>query len=95
MIQLMSLVPPVATIVNVSVREGAVAVDPSALLAATSYTAPTSAIQRGSIVVVLPSARIPADGLIVHGESDVDEQVVTGESVPRFVQPGDRVTGGS
>lgn len=56
---------------------------------------PASAVARGDIVVVRPGERIPVDGLLVNGNTQVDESLVTGESLPVEKQPGDLVTGGS
>lgn len=52
-------------------------------------------IQTDDIAVVLPGAKIPADGDIVYGESEIDESIITGESMPVFKQVGDQVIGGS
>ena len=49
----------------------------------------------GDLVVVRPGERIPVDGEVVDGSSDVDESLVTGESVPVAKTPGDPVTGGA
>ncbi|MDE0052686.1 MAG: heavy metal translocating P-type ATPase [Gammaproteobacteria bacterium] len=49
----------------------------------------------GNLVVVRPGERIPVDGEVVDGASDVDESLVTGESVPVAKTPGDAVTGGA
>lgn len=54
---------------------------------------PTSALVVGDVVVVRPGERIPSDGLVQDGSSAVDRSMVTGESVPVEVGPGDRVTG--
>src|SRR5690606_11852148 len=47
------------------------------------------------VVSVRPGERIPVDGLIVSGESAVDESMLTGESIPVAKRPDDRVIGGS
>jgi Cu+-exporting ATPase len=49
----------------------------------------------GDLVVVKPGERVAADGQIHTGESSIDESLITGESLPVFKSPGDRVTGGS
>lgn len=49
----------------------------------------------GSIVVVRPGDRVPADGVIVSGKSALDESALTGESVPRSRGEGDVVLAGS
>ncbi|MEM9875596.1 MAG: heavy metal translocating P-type ATPase [Myxococcota bacterium] len=52
-------------------------------------------IAPGDHVVVRPGERIPVDGVIVRGESDVDASLITGEGVPVARGPGDEVVGGS
>ena len=47
------------------------------------------------VVEIRPGDRIPADGLVISGETAVDESSITGESVPRHRQPGDTVYAGS
>ncbi|QPZ37922.1 heavy metal translocating P-type ATPase [Paramicrobacterium chengjingii] len=47
------------------------------------------------LVIVRPGARVPADGMIEEGTADVDESMVTGESVPISRAPGDRVVAGT
>ncbi|MBF4607641.1 heavy metal translocating P-type ATPase [Curtobacterium sp. VKM Ac-1393] len=54
---------------------------------------PASTLVVGDVVVVRPGERIPSDGLVQDGSSAVDRSMVTGESVPVEVGPGDRVTG--
>ena len=49
----------------------------------------------GDIVVVRPGERVPVDGLVVLGESAVDESMLTGESLPVAKRSGDRVIGGT
>src|SRR6185503_1370978 len=44
---------------------------------------------------VRPGGRVPADGVIVDGEAELDESMVTGESRPVAKAPGDRVVAGT
>ena len=53
------------------------------------------ALRPGTIFHVKPGERIPADGIVVEGQSYADESVLTGESAPRSKQPGDTVICGS
>lgn len=56
---------------------------------------PANAVAVGDIVVVRPGERLPVDGRVLGGRSEVDESLLTGESLPVAKAPGDRVTGGS
>jgi Cu+-exporting ATPase len=56
---------------------------------------PASAVAVGDVVVVRPGERLPVDGTVIGGRSDVDESLLTGESLPVTKSPGDRVTGGA
>jgi heavy metal translocating P-type ATPase len=56
---------------------------------------PIEELRPGSIVVVLPGEKIPADGVVKEGESWVDLSMLTGESVPVDVGPGSEVVGAS
>ena len=56
---------------------------------------PLASVRVGDVVVVRPGERLPVDGEVVDGASQVDESLVTGESLPVARQPGDRVTGGA
>lgn len=49
----------------------------------------------GDIVIVKPGSKIPVDGVIIGGESSVDESMITGESIPLDKVPGDNVIGGT
>jgi P-type Cu+ transporter len=54
---------------------------------------PTARLVVGDIFVVRPGERIATDGLVMEGHSGVDRSLLTGESVPVDVAPGDSVTG--
>ncbi|MGI8478788.1 MAG: heavy metal translocating P-type ATPase, partial [Gaiellaceae bacterium] len=50
-------------------------------------------VARGDLLVVRPGEKIPTDGVIVEGESAVDQSMLTGEPVPVDVGPGSDVAG--
>lgn len=49
----------------------------------------------GQKIRILPGARLPVDGVVVSGRTDIDEAVITGESRPVAKSPGDSVYAGS
>lgn len=50
-------------------------------------------VEAGDLMVVRPGEKIPTDGIVVEGESSVDESMATGESMPMLKKPGDAVIG--
>ena len=76
---LLELAPPMAVVL----RDG------------TEVEIPTAEVQVGDLVLVRPGAKIPVDGLVESGESEVDESMVTGESLPVTKSPGSAVIGAS
>ncbi len=48
----------------------------------------------GDVIVIKPGERVPIDGVIDEGESQLDTAALTGESVPRVVGPGNQVISG-
>ncbi|HKH21930.1 MAG TPA: heavy metal translocating P-type ATPase [Gammaproteobacteria bacterium] len=56
---------------------------------------PVKEVIAGDTVLVRPGEKIAVDGVILEGESVIDESVVTGESVPVDKKPGDSVIGAS
>jgi len=76
---LLDLAPPMAVVV----RDG----EP--------VEVPTAAVVVGDLLLVRPGARVPVDGLVEEGASEVDESMVTGESLPVSKGPGAEVIGAS
>ncbi|NOJ26943.1 MAG: ATPase P [Nitrososphaera sp.] len=74
---LMNLAPPKATVI----RNGK------------QVELPTSEVLVGDIVLIKPGDKIPVDGVVVEGSSDVDESMITGESVSVKKSTGDEVIG--
>jgi P-type Cu2+ transporter len=58
-------------------------------------TVPIRAVKRGETLLIRPGERVPADGLIREGQSELDESLLTGESVPVAKGPGARVAAGT
>jgi Cu+-exporting ATPase len=56
---------------------------------------PAEAVASGEIVVIRPGERLAVDGVVVEGASEVDESLITGESLPVPKAQGDKVTGGA
>ncbi|KAK7201386.1 copper-transporting ATPase-like protein [Novymonas esmeraldas] len=52
-------------------------------------------LKKGAVVRVLAGDRVPVDGTILEGSSELDEQMVTGESLPKWKSPGGEVVGGT
>jgi len=56
---------------------------------------PIEELKVGDVFVVKPGEKIATDGVVVEGVSAIDASMLTGESVPVEVAPGDKVTGGT
>jgi Cu2+-exporting ATPase len=56
---------------------------------------PLDELRVGDVVLVRPGGRVPADGIIVRGEAELDESMITGESRPVLKDEGDRVVAGT
>lgn len=52
-------------------------------------------VEMNDICIVLPGEKIPADGVVIFGSSEVDESLITGESLPVLKKVGDPVVVGS
>ena len=53
---------------------------------------PVADLLVGDEIIVRPGERLPADGTVLAGQTSIDESALTGESLPVFKQPGDKVT---
>lgn len=56
---------------------------------------PVSQLQPGDVVLIRPGEKVPSDGLVVEGESFVNEALLTGESKPVHKETEDKVIGGA
>lgn len=74
---LLDLAPPLATVI----RDGR------------EVELPTAEVAMGDTVVIRPGNKIPVDGEVLEGGSQVDESMLTGESMPVGKKPGDTVIG--
>ena len=74
--KLMNLTPKVAILVTGDGQEKEVS---------------TESLQKGDIFLVKPGSLVPVDGIVLEGNSSVDEAAITGESVPVEKQAGDHV----
>lgn len=48
-------------------------------------------IQRNDVIKILPGAKVPVDGVVIRGQSHVNESMITGEAIPVAKRPGDKV----
>ena len=58
-------------------------------------TVPIDDVEVDDVYVVRPGDRLPLDGVVESGESEIDQSSLTGESVPVAKEPGDEVFGGT
>lgn len=76
---LMNLTPPTARVM----RTGA------------ELEIPLAQVMAGDLVLVGPGEKVPVDGIIVEGSTEIDESMLTGEALPVMKREGDEVTGGT
>lgn len=76
---LLELAPPMAVVI----RDGE------------QVEVPTAEVVAGDVLLIRPGAKVPVDGTVEEGNSEVDESMVTGESLPVSKAPGDSVIGAS
>jgi Cu+-exporting ATPase len=60
-----------------------------------TQTVPSAEIEPGQNLLIRPGARVPVDGVVIEGETEIDEAVVSGESRPVPKTVGDEVVAGS
>ena len=58
-------------------------------------TVPADTLRVGDVVIVRPAERLATDGVVVRGESSIDQAPITGESIPVDVAPGSTVFAGT
>lgn len=75
--KLLDLSPPMALVI----REGS------------EMEIPSNQIKMDDVMIVKPGEKIPTDGIIITGESSIDEKMITGESLPVGKKPDDQVIG--
>lgn len=76
---LMNLTPPTATVLRADVEQ----------------EIPLSQVVVGDVVLVRPGEKVPVDGVISEGTTEIDESMLTGEPLPVLKGEGDAVTGGT
>jgi len=77
--ELVKLIPPTANLVEAS----------------QITEVPTSELKVGDIVLVKPGEKVPIDGVVIEGESSLNEAMITGESKPVSKKAGSNVIGGT
>ncbi len=75
---LMNLTPPEACVVRGGVEA----------------TVPLAQVVAGDRVIVRPGEKVPVDGVVVDGRSEIDESMLTGEALPVLKEPGMRSRAG-
>ena len=51
----------------------------------------TQLIQKNDIIKIVPGTKVPVDGIVIDGQSHVNESMITGEARPVAKRPGDKV----
>lgn len=76
---LMNLTPPKAIVIRAGVEQ----------------EIPLSQVLAGDTVIVKPGEKVPVDGVVISGSTEIDESMLTGEPIPVTKAEGDNVTGGT
>ena len=61
----------------------------------TEADVPLEKVQAGDLLRVRPGEKVPVDGIVIEGQSSIDESMLTGEPIPLEKGPGTRVIGGT
>ncbi|MDB1688212.1 heavy metal translocating P-type ATPase [Enterococcus casseliflavus] len=77
--KLMGLAPKTATIIKDEIE----------------LTIPIEAVVVGDVIITKPGERLPVDGIVISGQTSIDESMLTGESIPVEKKIGDKVIGSS
>ncbi|KAI9197431.1 uncharacterized protein BJ171DRAFT_427961 [Polychytrium aggregatum] len=85
--KLLELTPESATLVTLDDHKNGVILEEKVI--------DVGLVQVGDVLKVQPGDRVPCDGVVVHGQSFVDESMLTGESIPVARSSGDRVMAGT
>ncbi len=75
--------------------QAASADDATSLIESDDIQIPANQVKIGEQLRVLPGEKIPVDGKIIHGQTTLDESMITGESLPVVRQVGDEVVAGT
>ena len=103
--RLMSLAPSMATIYADPLAAEKTAESQSELLLEKSTAkepmtleervVPTELVEAGDVVILRPGSRIPTDGVVIRGQSYIDESMVTGEAMQIHKEPGSQLKAGT
>lgn len=83
--KLIDLAPETATLLTLDGNENVIAENEIS----------TQLIQRNDILKIVPGSKVPVDGVVIRGQSHVNESMITGEARPVSKRPGDKVIGGT
>ncbi len=93
--KLVHLTPRTARRISVAAAGNATAAVTENQAAGAEEIIPAEQVQVGDMLRVLPGEAVPVDGVIVSGETSVNQAVMTGESLPVDKKPGDAVSSGT
>lgn len=65
------------------------------LVDGTEETVDPEELETGDLILVRPGERVPVDGIVIAGNSSLDTAALTGESLPRDIQPGQEIISGT
>ena len=89
---LLELTPKTARVLRPEAVCGEGGMEQACSMTMKEYTVPVEEVRVEDIFLVKPGESIPVDGVVIEGESAVDESALTGESIPVDKAPGDKVS---